>query len=585
MLPTAISDKLSGLDKCARKWSELPDADRATVARKCRAQLATLDMDWVPQNLKCIGLDPSYRDAGNSLSFDPFLFLATVASRLDKIAASYEGSLPVKPGTSVSFDRQLPDQGPSIYKMGEVGRSAPGVHLELWADAKLTDPTNPTSWSSGKETDPTSASTPGVGVVLGAGNQNFLTVVDVLEVAFMHKKCVLLKHHPLRHFMAAPVAHILQPLAEAGAYDQCADSDLTGAHASLVSHPQVVHVHMTGSGATHDRVYAALKAAGREKKVLFTSELGCVTPWIVCPGRSNGGQWAQSSIEDHASMLAAGFKSSCSMNCLSPKVLVLPPESVWPQRAEFLKVLRGKLASMPQPPPYYPGAHKRFKGFEEQYPDAEHIDAPPAQEAANALKTAAYPELGQNISQLPSLLVDVGTLGSNDCRPYALKTEAFAPVLAIATVSCAKGEDFPLAAAKAVNEHVFGTLSCNVSYPDERDETLDKMVLSLNYGCVSVNCWAAHLYGQALGVWGGAPGSWTPSAPNSGLGFVGNAARIPCPRKSLGISPFVNKGIIMDKAMPYALADVLTIVISGKKNACFQILGVLLRRMCGCAKP
>merc|ERR1719247_1072978 len=111
--------------------------------------------------------------------------------------------------------------------MGDLGQATPGVALELWADRE------------GEETDPTSAQTAGIGVVLGAGNQNFLTVVDVLEVAFNHKKCVLLKHHPLRHFMAAPIAHILQPLADAGAYASCLDTDLQGAHSALVCHTSV----------------------------------------------------------------------------------------------------------------------------------------------------------------------------------------------------------------------------------------------------------------------------------------------------------------------------------------------------------
>ena len=52
----------------------------------------------------------------------------------------------------------------------------------------------------------------GLCVVLGAGNQNFLTGVDVIERAFMHKECVLLKQHPIRPFMAAPFEHIFQPL-------------------------------------------------------------------------------------------------------------------------------------------------------------------------------------------------------------------------------------------------------------------------------------------------------------------------------------------------------------------------------------
>merc|ERR1712216_44594 len=120
---------------------------------------------------------------------------------------------------------------------------------------------------------------------LGAGNQNFLTVVDVLEIAFIHKKCVLLKLHPLRDFMAAPFLHILQPLKEAGAFAQCGDGDLEGAHSSLITHEGVKHVHMAGSGVTHDRVHAALVEAKRDKEVLFTSELGCVTPWTCAPAK------------------------------------------------------------------------------------------------------------------------------------------------------------------------------------------------------------------------------------------------------------------------------------------------------------
>merc|ERR1712118_45655 len=109
-------------------------------------------------------------------------------------------------------------------------------------------------------------------------------------------------------------------------------------------------------------------------------------------------------------MLASAFKSSCSMNCLSPKVLVLPSEAVWEQRPAFLKALREKLATMAQPPAYYPGAHTRFAEFEKEYPDAEHIEAPPSQEPRNALDKPEYANLGQDLTPLSSLLVDVGTI-------------------------------------------------------------------------------------------------------------------------------------------------------------------------------
>ena len=166
-----------------------------------------------------------------------------------------------------------------------------------------------------------------------------------------------------------------------------------------------------------------------------------------------------------------------------------------------------------------------------------------------------------------------------------MQTEAFAPVLAIATVACSDPKEFPLAAARAVNEHVFGNLGCNVIYPDKRDETLEAMIQALNYGNVSVNHWVAFNYTNPLGVWGGAPGSWKASAPASGLGFIGNLARVPRPLRNVSIGAFDNKDLAMDKPMPYLLADILQVVIGKKPWPVLRILGILLRRMCGILPP
>jgi len=563
-LPEGVGRQIAALASNAGKWHAMADAERAAVVRACRAQLGTLDNDWVPDNLRCLGLEPSQADAYNLAGFDPFLFTSVMADRLDKIAECLEGKLKVP-----ERDRQLPGDGPCIYKMGALSAAFKGIDLELWA--------NP----GGDDTEPSTADAPGVGVVLGAGNQNFLTLCDVLELACIHKKCVFLKEHPLRPFMDAPFKHIMAPLAAIGAYEQCLDAQLAGAHTALVTHPSVTHIHMTGSGTTHDRVHSALEAAGRAKYVLFTSELGNVTPWIVCPGTSNEGRWQQSDIERHAGILTKAFKSNCSMNCISPKVLVLPSETAWPQRSQFLAALRQSLAKEPQPPPFYPGAHQRYAAFEKEYPDAEKIEASPSQTVGYGLEAAEYRSLGQDITLLPSLLVDVGTIGEAGCRPYALQMEAFAPVLAIATVACSDPKEFPLAAVRAVNEHVFGNLACNVIYPDKRDETLEAMIRTLNYGIVSVNHWAALAYSNPLGAWGGAPGSYKASAPASGLGFLGNLARVPRPLRTVSIAAFDNKGLAEEKPMPYLLADILQVVIAKKPWPVLRIMGILLRRMCG----
>ncbi|CAE8677861.1 unnamed protein product [Polarella glacialis] len=561
-LPRSISKALSKLQESAKAWSELPDAERAAVARACRRQIATLDLSWVEDNMRCVGLNPSKPDHANTTGFDPFLFTAATVDRLDKIADRLEGKLQdlVK-----EPKRQLPDNGPSIYPMGDIGSAAPGCTLELWSAAKGPDSTEPSTCT-------------GACVVLAAGNQNFLTAVDVIERVFLHKECVFLKHHPIRPFMVPAFAHILEPLTQKGAFAQCLDSDLNGAHKELIIHTSVSHIHMTGSGLTHDRIVGALKAAKREE-VAFTSELGCITPWIVCPGVTNNGTWQESDLEHHASMLTGAFLSSCSMNCLSPKLLVLPSEQVWPQKKAFIEALRKRMAVVPIPPPYYPGAHQRYAAFEKEYKDAEKIDSPPSQPAGDALQEAVYP--GQDFKPLQPLLVHVGVIGSPDCRKYALENEAFAPVLAIGTVDCESAKDFPLAAAKALNTHVFGNLSCTLICPDERDDSLDRAINLLDYGCVAVNMWSALGCSNALGVWGAAPGSYTRENPRSGCDFIGNAAGVPNVLKSVVVSPFVNKAIAGDKPIPLFVLDALLVLVSGRSMVVPRILGGLVRRLFG----
>eukprot|EP00933_Yihiella_yeosuensis_P030910 TRINITY_DN2445_c0_g2_i4.p1 TRINITY_DN2445_c0_g2~~TRINITY_DN2445_c0_g2_i4.p1 ORF type:complete len:586 (-),score=142.27 TRINITY_DN2445_c0_g2_i4:503-2260(-) len=565
-LPTGITEALSKLQGKAKAWQDLSNLERAAVARECRKTFATfdkIDSNWIHEDLKVLGIDSQLPDSTNYAAFNPFLFVSTVGERLDKVADMLEGKLKDQATTPV---RTLPEDGPKVYAMGALGAAARGCKLEVWsAGAKgLTNP-------------PEAGNKNGVSLVLGAGNQNFLTAVDIIERAFVHKEVVLLKNHPIRPHMVAPFKHVFAPLEAWGAFAQCNDSDLNGAHGELIAHPSICHIHMTGAGATHDKIMATLKKAGRQDTVGFTSELGCITPWIVCPGVSNDGKWTDAEIEHHAGMLSACFKANCSMNCLSPKLLALPSAEIWPQREQFLTALKKKLAEIPNVPPYYPGAHQRYAAFEKEYKDAVKIESPPNQEDSIEVGTGVHP--GQDFTRLPALLVEVGTVGAADCRSYALKNEAFAPVLAIGTVKSSSRKDFPLDAAAAVNQHVFGTLSCSVIVPDgDVGPELDKMIEKLNYGAIGLNVFTGLGYGNPLGVWGGAPGSYKKDDPCSGLDFIGNYAGVERISKAVFISPFLNSAVALDKAVPPAIVDALMIVVSGKRFVFPRIIGALVKR-------
>lgn len=57
---------------------------------------------------------------------------------------------------------------------------------------------------------------PGVTVVLGTGNQEFITMTDILDRVFAHNEVVVLKHHPLRTHLYAAYNIILRPLIRRG---------------------------------------------------------------------------------------------------------------------------------------------------------------------------------------------------------------------------------------------------------------------------------------------------------------------------------------------------------------------------------
>jgi hypothetical protein len=102
---------------------------------------------------------------------------------------------------------------------------------------------------------------------------------------------------------------------------------------------------MTGSVAVHDRIVwggnnrdtgrfrvGSSGLPGRPIPRLtkdITSELGCVTPTIVVPGR-----WSDDELQYHAENVATMVAHSASCLCVSAKLLVT--RRGWPQRQAFL---------------------------------------------------------------------------------------------------------------------------------------------------------------------------------------------------------------------------------------------------------
>ena len=127
-------------------------------------------------------------------------------------------------------------------------------------------------------------------VILGAGNQNFLSVMDALYYLFVEGHVCVLKHHPLQLPSKPHFEHLLEPLIRGGFL---ASVDAPPALANALIHsPLADAVHLTGGIATHDAILfgtgADADARRRENRPLLRarllSELGCITPYLILPG-------------------------------------------------------------------------------------------------------------------------------------------------------------------------------------------------------------------------------------------------------------------------------------------------------------
>jgi acyl-CoA reductase-like NAD-dependent aldehyde dehydrogenase len=74
----------------------------------------------------------------------------------------------------------------------------------------------------------------------------------------------------------------------------------------LANHPSVDNLHMTGSDRTYNMiVWGNPDPKSVETPILdkpFTSELGCVTPYVILPS-----VWSDQDIDVHARLLAGYF--------------------------------------------------------------------------------------------------------------------------------------------------------------------------------------------------------------------------------------------------------------------------------------
>ena len=524
------SASLTRLAARSDSWAATTMAERVTVAEAILDALREEDWGgaWLEAQVDLEGIVGA--DARRtSASQTRFVFGSTVK---DMVASFVEAH----GGDGQSERRTALLKGEAVA----VGAAVPGATMEVRRG----------------ETPAQTGAAPGtVTLVLGAGNQSFLTLLDALQRALVDGETVLVKHHPLRPWLADPFAKILGPLVELDVVAQTLDAGVVEASA-LVADPRVGHVHVTGSEATRDAVRATLDAAGKAA-VAISAELGCATPWLVPPG-----EWTAKELANAASALVAGKKANGGSNCLSPQVVLLADG--WPQKDAFLDEVAAQIAAQPTWKAYYPGAAGRRDDVLQAYGRAR---------------------LGDGNDDVA--LLDVGVAGAPGFDGSALSKEVFGPLLAVCALpgGAAAGpwlrdEAVPFANSDAV----LGSLSCTLLAPASLEPAfVDAAVDGLNYGAVAVNCWSVFCYTAMCngGTWGAHASD---VGERSGAGAIGNVFGVPDAAKTVVRAGTLEKpGVDLAKPPPALVFDALHAALLKHEgsSALKAALNLLLRRGLG----
>ena len=269
--PEEVEDKLQTLNDNQVRWRDTSLTAKLKILKelekRCSEVVEIEDWeslgDWTAH--KMMGYPDSTAEGEFFKTTEAVLPLLVVKPILERLVEAYSMACGVN-GKKKTYNQKLTPRTVTnsntehvimdVFPLFTNDKFGPfgGLNVEWWLDpSKVTsvkDAPKPFALNSFSDD-----AEEGVLVILGAGNQSFLTLVDLIEGLFVRQRTVLVKHHPLRGPGLDPVTRkLFQPLYEAGFLDSITDLGTVEANSALVYHPLVNAIHMTGGKPTHDAI-------------------------------------------------------------------------------------------------------------------------------------------------------------------------------------------------------------------------------------------------------------------------------------------------------------------------------------------
>ena len=565
------SDKVDELYSNAQAFKDLSLQERLQLVLEIEACLPALGRrNWIEGEMAVTKLAPDdgtdhiksksselpnfsshVKNVAGTLKFS---IASHVSGLLKNIKKNLEYQISIVNGESMSKQNLLTPPLVKVVTEEIVGSRSMMIHgpvqiplighkFEIWA-SKDDDEGNEhsTKNTDGKDTEDNNL---GIELIMGAGNQAILTFSDIVETLFTPSyRPVLLKLHPLRSHLFEVCSDVLKPLIDRGFFHVVIDEGIAE-NTALLCNPKVKHVRMTGGLSAAKKIEETLAESRphmskEDIQKMLTTELGCVTPWVMTPGT-----YTNDELRNAAEYITTSKKVNAGCNCLSANAVILPSE--WSQKEEFKKLLRETLGKTTTDPLYYPGSSQRNQDIVNHYGGLE----------SKRVEQICGPNIDRNGGDdsdfVPVFIVDCGTYGKDDYDNHALLNESFGPVLAIVELPGGTDMDHHYLMNEVVpflnnKENIFGSLSCSILYPENvKDKIAIRQVVgALNYGTVALNTWS--LFGYAGipqgGIWGG---SKYEVLGQSGRGIIGNIFQIRNAEKCVVYSESLTAKIILQK--------------------------------------
>jgi aldehyde dehydrogenase (NAD(P)+) len=523
-------------------FAKLPAREKAALLRETLPLLARVSRAWVDAACKAKGIVEGSVLSGEEWFGGPLVTARNVrllAKSLDQIAESgrpelgrgvvrrADGRVEVDVFPAGGFD-------PALYR-GLTCKALlePGVD-ESKARARQA--------SFYQKKDPAG----GVSLVLGAGNVSSIPATDVLYKMFVDGNVCVLKMNPVNEWAGPFLEQAFAPLIAREFLRVVYGGPDVGAY--LTMHAGIDDIHITGSNRTHDRIVWGPPGPEEERrrrandpvlKKTITSELGNVSPVVVVPGK-----FSDEELQFQAKNVATMVVNNGSFNCNAAKILVLARG--WPQRGRFIDLVAKALSEVPPRKAYYPGAQERYAELVGPKKTVKRF----GQEGDGKLAWA--------------LITDVDAKAENE---PLFQIEPFCGILSQTDLDESDPGAFIAAATKFCNERLWGTLNATLIV-DPRTEAaeaaaLDRAIVDLRYGTVTINHWAGLVFGSVSAPWGGHP-SATLNDVQSGIGWVHNTFMLE------GIEKSVFRGPVVMSPKPAWFYDNAMMRIIGSKLSDFE---------------